>query len=73
MLVLSCLKNEKYRDFPGGPVVMTPHAQHRQHEVPSLVGELRSCMSCFGGPKTKENTPTQKKALRHKKEKYKCY
>ena len=58
MLVLSCLKNEKDRDFPGGPVVTTPYSQHRGHKVPPLVGELRSCVSCFGGPKAQ---PKKKK------------
>ena len=33
-------------NFPGGPVMKTPHFNGRGGQVPSLAGELRSQMSC---------------------------
>ena len=47
------MKEDKYRDFPGGPVVKTPSFQCREHVFPSLVGELRSHMM-LGVAKKKE-------------------
>ena len=46
-------------DFPGGPVVKTPHFHCRAYGFDlSLIGELRSCMLCG---KTKKNLKSTEK------------
>ena len=45
-LILSTLLKIWFRDFPGGPVVMTPCSHCRGTQVQPLVRELRSCILC---------------------------
>ena len=55
------MKEDKYRDFPGGPVVKTPSFQCREHVFPSLVGELRSHMMLGVAKKKKKEKETRHK------------
>ena len=61
------MKEDKYRDFPGGPVVKTPSFQCREHVFPSLVGEIRSHMmlGVAKKKKKKKKKPDTKDHLNH--------